>query len=337
LLLCSCGPDISDRRVEKVTFPGGEVLINESHIAADGSICFHDCGSSRSSKLTLQAPGQEPEEIGAVGPSRDLSCCLVESVKPVRMERSGELQAIAFGIDLFTKWDSESIVKRLWSHWTLDQDIETGHFLRHFPCKITAPSQIAPGPCAFPGGQNPYRNPTLDLSAPIARFSRRAPESGWPAVLVYSSPTRAGWQFDFDRTIHENPNLEYRAFPSEVLVEVRFLQAKGKSSATGSNTPEDFSRQYPNARVVLQRTLPISTTAWTTVSVPMGSGRYSYDFRAAYGDPDPDWATIYTRWTGWKGQEARFLGIGGWFGFGAAGGVSESDTVVAGFIRMIRR
>lgn len=334
-MLSACGPKISDRRIEKATFAGGEVLINDSHIETD-SICFRHCEPQRRSTLSIQlAAGRNPEEVGELRPTVRSGCCLLESVKPVRYDKSGELQAITFGPHIFTKWDWDSAEKRKWLPWTIQVDQETNYFLRHFPCK-TMPIYVQSGssPCNFADG-NPYREIKLDLSVPVARLSRTTPESGWPNVLVYSAPARANWQFDFERTIQENPNLSYRPFPTGLRVEARFLQVKGELSGN-SNSPEEFTRQFPPAQVALQRMLPISTTTWTNVSIPVAGGRYSYEFRAAYGDTDPDWITVYHRFSGgWKGYNTRFLRIGEWMALGASGHADKSIT--AGFIRVVRQ
>lgn len=321
---------IADRRIEKFAFPGGEVLISESHIETS-QFCFRDCEPQRPSKLSLHlSPRLASEEVGEIRPRADSDCCLLEYVKPIRLERSGELQAIIFGKYLFTKWDREPPGKRRWNLG--GEDLETGYFLRHSPCKSVSFVYNGPPPC-LPNDR--YQDISVDLSVPVARFSRKLPEAGWPAVLVYSAPARTGWLFDFERTVRENPTLRYQAFPSGLQVEARFLQAEGEYSPD-NKTPEDFTRHFPASRVILQRRLPISTTAWTTVSAATGgSGRYSYEFRAAYGDPDPDWVTVYSRFTGWEGRNSRFLRIGEWLAFGASG-TNKPNTTVAGFIRLVR-
>ncbi len=336
LLLCSCGPRISDRRVEKRTFPGGEILTSESHVETPW-LCLRGCEPQRPSRLTLQLASRlEPEEVARLRPAVSSGCCLMESMKPIRLERSGQLEAILFGNYLFTKWDRDSPDQRHWSSWDPGQDLETKYFLRNFPCDVFAYGQNVPPPCR----ENPYRQVSLDLSVPVARLAQTAPQAGWPSVLVYSAPVRSGWQFDFERTLRENPALRYRPFPSDLQLEARILQAEGQYDGN-HGTPEDFTRHFPAARAILQRTLPISTTGWTTVSAATGSARYSYEIQAAYGDPDPDWVTIYSRFSGWKGHDFHFLRVGEWLALGASGNHampgSASPGTTAGFVRLVHR
>jgi hypothetical protein len=262
-------------------------------------------------------------------------------MRPIRLERSGELQALAFGSYLFTKWESPH--QWPWDRWQSADEEEAAHFLRHFPCEVSASlNGTAPRPCRFSDGY-PYREMSVDLSTLVARLSRTAPEAGLPRVLVYSAPARARWQFDFERTVRENPALRYRALPSGVGVEAVFLQSNGVNSPFygRATTPQDFIRNIPGARVLLQRKLAISSTAWITASGPVGSGR-SYELRGAYGDPDAEWVTIYTRFTGRKGHNVHFLQIGEWLALGATNSDEAAPTAmlptsVATFIRLVRR
>lgn len=341
LLLSSCGDGISDRRVEKLTLPAGGILTNESYVEGYDPFCLRHCEPQRFSKLTVQsAPGRMPEEVAELRTRPESDCCSLESVRPIRLEQFGELQAIVFGSYLFTRWASPH--RWPWDRWQTADEEEAAYFLRHFHCEvISRPNGMGPGPCHFSDG-NPYREISVDLRTPVARLSRTAPAAGWPRVLVYSAPARLRWQFDFERTVRENPALRYRAFPSGVRVEAVFLQTSRVNSPFYGRptTPEDFIRDFPAARVLLQRRLPISSTAWTTASGPVGSDR-SYELRGAYGDPDAEWVTLYTRFTGWKGHNVHFLRIGEWLALSASNSDETEPTAmapssVAAFIRLVR-
>ena len=294
--------------MENRTFPDGEVLTNESHVETQW-LCLRGCEPQRPSILTSSSPAQPPEEVARLRPLVSSGCCLMESVKPIHLDRLGQLQAIILGIICSPSGTEIRPTGGTGALGTLGQDLETKYFLRNFPCAVFAFGQNVPPPCR----DNPYRQISLDLSVPVARLTQTAPPGGWPSVLVYSAPVRSGWQFDFERTLRENPALRYRAFPPDLKLEVQILQAAGQFDGS-HGTPEDFTRHFPPTRAILQRTLPISTTEWTAVVAPRASARYAYEFRAAYGDPDPDWITIYSRFSGWKEAQrpAFFEWVSGW-------------------------
>ena len=98
LLLCSCGPRISGRRVENRTFPDGEVLTNESHVETQW-LCLRGCEPQRPSILTIQlSPRQPPEEVARLRPLVSSGCCLMESVKPIHLDRLGHSRRLSLGI-----------------------------------------------------------------------------------------------------------------------------------------------------------------------------------------------------------------------------------------------
>ena len=331
LLFSSCGPKISDRRVEKFTFPSGEVLINESQVEQEGPSCLLDCGPDRQSKLTIQfTDGTVPEEVYKSPRHGFGNCCLMEQMKPIRLERSSDIQAIVFGRFLFTKWPAGPGDNRKWNQERLDN--ETGYFLRNSSCELGPALVQGLPPCRT---YQDYDQVSVALNPPVARFSRSIPVVGWPATLVYSAPTRSAWQFDLEQTTRANPDFRYHAFPSHLRVEARFLQVEGQHG-NAYNSPGEFERYVPRARVTLLQTFPISTNSWTTVSTALGSGRYSYEFRAAYGDPNPEWVTVYTRFTGSEGHRAHFLPIGEWIAFDTEVSTKANATAV-GYIRVVRQ
>jgi len=220
-LFCSaCGPRISDRRFEKITFPGGETLWNKSHVEKD-DFCLRHCppDGERISVLYLQlAAGLPRERVGELrsfpgdapwehnSSLGNASCCLLESAKPLYFKRSGDVAVLVVGDNIFTRWGPKPPREYPWSRWSVAHDIESTHFLRHFGCDtfaVDSPPR-APPPCRFPEGM-PYDQPTLDSGEPVIEIHASRSRARWPVVLIYSTPGGTGWMFDLDRTLRANP------------------------------------------------------------------------------------------------------------------------------------
>lgn len=70
--------------------------------------------------------------------------------------------------------------------------------------------------------------------------------------------------------------------------------------------------------------------AWEAPAGPAQKSQDGFEYLAAYGDPDPEWVTLYTRFAGWGGHEARLIRIDEWMR------MSSSPQRTAGFFRLVR-
>lgn len=338
-----CGFHISDRRVEKVTFPGGEILWNESRVEED-DFCLRHCsqGGERVSVLYMQlAAGLPRERVAELRSSTaSESCCLLKAATPVYFKRSGDVAVLVIARNIFTRWGPTPPREWPWSSWSIAGDSESTHFLRHFGCGTFAREwpPRSPPRCSFPDGA-PYDQVTLDSGPPVIEIRASRPRAGWPDVIVYSAPGTGRWMFDLDRTLRANHGLRIVQFPRNIALETSYWARPPGTIMPYYKTPDDLARNSPDARVVLARTLPVSTASWMSVwEIPAELAQRpkgEVEYLAAYGDPDPEWLTMYTRFRGWGGHEARFVRIGEWMRMGDFAN-GESPQGPARFVRLVR-
>src|SRR5690349_10722670 len=202
------GAQISDRRTETITLPGGEILWSESFVRRYG-ICFRDClhEGERISTLYIQlAAGEARERVAELRSSpAGAACCLLRDAKPLYLKRARDVAVLVFGKQIVTRWGLTAMPSQAWLSWSISHDQETGYFLRHFGCASVNSRAEGLPPCVFPEGM-PYNEVSVDLDERIVEIRDTKPRLGWPGVLVYSAPSD-GWMFDLDRTLRANRGL----------------------------------------------------------------------------------------------------------------------------------
>jgi hypothetical protein len=249
------------------------------------------------------APGQPQELISEVyGPP--------ETAEAWRLERLGSELCLLAGTGVYTRRGTPP----RWLYWSVEEDEETGLFLRHFDPKVdpTVEALSPRPPRARPGWwqEQAYGPPEVNATDRTLRVRSTGSKASGPRTLVYSArDTGPGWQFDLGLTQRANTELRSIPFPSDAVAEVWCFEAPADQTLKFWQGPEGVLEGVKGART-RRATFPLLTEAWaTTAALPLGMHD---EIRGAYGDPNARWVMLYQRWPGSKGHTARQAPVGGW-------------------------
>ncbi len=315
LAVGSCSLAQTEKSVETITLPSGEILANESFLSVGPETVRHRKLFFRE---TLSAPRELiGENIQAGGAPLSL-----DAAKPFIL-RAEDRTALIIGSHVFQRWLRKE--GPYWYCFTTNPDAAASVFLRSFlppgDSRISSSSPIGIRSWLnVPKPEVPYRFDQLDLSQNVLITRLDSSETMFPELLVYSARLYGSpLSFDIERTRAANKLKP----PSDTGISIDFSVVTYSGELSLSDSRESVVA-LPGAAEIHARTLPLSSSTWTTTecsfSIPTGiSINERFDVLLGFCDPLPDYISIYWRrhpvlWDQW-----HFARLNKWIRAEAAG------------------
>jgi hypothetical protein len=294
---------VKERMTETFTFPGGEMIINES--------CLVDSWAHlmRRNKLSFQQTASASRE--GIGEINEVDAMPISLHDPApQLIRFGDRAALVLGPRLFHRWYGNQ--RRVWvESSSTEPDYAAHHFLRSFlqygdPRLSTTSARNQSGRLEIPQLNVPYVFHNFDLEQMVFVTRRSAPDPAFPEFLVYSAWTyETMLRFDLERTRalnHLKPPsdagmmVEYKVVTYYRPQESDYTQ---NSVFKGENTGETQIWAYP-----------LSASTWTVAELSLKNPNGTiltkrYESKLGFFDPVPGNVSISWRphtqlWEEWK-------------------------------------
>ena len=205
-VMSSCSPSQTEKFIETVSLPSGEVLTNESFLSLGRD-------SVRHNRLFFQQTAASPRELLGESIEEDAAPLSLRASKPF-LQRTQDRTALIIGSHVFQRWLRKE--GPYWYHLTTNPNPAASVFLRAFlPAgdpRIPRSSPIGiRGWFDVPKPEVRYRFDRIDLDQNVLFTRRDSPDTTFPEFLVYSA-RQYGFtlSFDIERTRtanhHQPPN-----------------------------------------------------------------------------------------------------------------------------------
>jgi len=286
LVLCCMLVGCSRSHTEKVTLPGGEIVINESTPA--------EWKSAANNKIFFQRNASSPrEEVGDAWAQEDNTIISLSNPAP-KLFTDGDNVTLALNSYVFQRIPEKQAVH--WSHKSTETDEIASLFIRSL-LPTNSPLLNYIGSSQKPTRINPFFVPYVfdqfDPKENILTTRCAYTDPAVPKLLIYSAIKYGSpWTFDLERTRKAN-NLNPPP-DSDILIDFSVIAYPGgiEGLLYHSNALE-----IPGAKEIYAQTVPLSYTAplhheYTLNISPINVRQEHYDIQLAFRDPIADYVTL---------------------------------------------
>ena len=334
-----------DEETEKQVLETGDTLLNETYMVKGKD-------TIRVNKYSLQfARTGETEFVAQVFGDDGL----LRRNSNLKVVKEGERLALIVGRHVFKRWRRGD--KPWWYAWAVGINRDVADYVR----ALSARDANLPDPFNDEGmfrrrlREFPYRVETCDLMNNILVASKTHPNPALPEHLVYSSKRYDfPWNFDPRRTHEMNPTLGHIPFPKDASIEFVVVTIPGRllDADIELERRNDLGAalHLAGAKVAVNTVVDVNDKEPKTLTadVELPSGRRiarAYDVRGAWGDWDPNRASVFIQSERYTGPGWRLLRFGATERISAASWKDELEdsedpgipqTTVLDFVRLFR-
>ena len=286
LVVCCLLVGCSRSKSEKVTLPGGEIVINESTPA--------EWRSSAHNKIFFQRNSSSPrEEVGDAWALEDNTILSLNN-QSTQVFTDGNQVTLVVGSHLFQRIPEKQNVH--WSHKSTEADEIASLFIRSL-LPTNSPLLSYTGSSQKPMRINPFFVPYVfhkfDPKENILTTRCTSTDPDVPKLLIYSAiKYGAPWSFDLERTRKAN-NLNP---PQHVDVLIDFSVITYPGGIEG-RLYRSSALEIPGAKEIYAQTLPLSYTTplhheYTLTISAANIRQEHFDIHLYFRDPIAEYVTI---------------------------------------------